>query len=108
MFHEITDASLKRRRKRLAVVACAVAALVVAACLAFGAVQANAREQGALALHDSIVDAAKQCCAIEGSYPSSLEHLEQSYGLSINHDDYLVSYEAFADNIMPTVVVTPR
>ncbi len=108
MFHEITDTDLKRRRTRLVALVCAIAVAAVAACLVFGAVQANAREQGALALHDSIVDAAKQCCAIEGSYPSSLEHLEQYYGISINHDDYLVSYEAFADNIMPTVVVTPR
>ncbi len=108
MFHEITDADLRRRRKRNIAVLCVVVALVVAACLAFSAVQANAREQGALALHDSIVDAAKQCCAIEGSYPSSLEHLERNYGITINHNDYLVSYEAFADNIMPTVVVTPR
>lgn len=108
MFHEITDTQQKRRRTRLAALACAVVVLVVVACLAFTAVQANAREQGALALHDSIVNAAKQCCAIEGTYPSSLEHLEKNYGLSINHNDYLVSYESFADNIMPTVVVTPR
>ena len=49
-----------------------------------------------------------RCCAIEGSYPSSLEHLEESYGLTINHDDYVITYECFADNIMPSVVVTPR
>lgn len=108
MFHEITDADLSRRRKRRILVACIVLVIAIAACLIFGAVQASAREQGALALHDSIMDAAKQCCAIEGNYPSSLEYLEQNYGLSINHDDYLVSYEAFADNIMPTVVVTPK
>lgn len=108
MFHEITDAQVIKRRKVHIVIACVVVALVLAAGLIVSALQANAREQGALALQNSIIDAAKQCCAIEGSYPSSLEHLEQYYGLSINHNDYVVSYESFAGNVMPTVVVTPR
>lgn len=108
MFHEITDQELARRRKVRIAVAAAIVAVLLAAWAIFGAVQQSAREQGAVALRNSILDAAKQCCAIEGSYPSSLEHLEQDYGIAINHDDYVVSYEAFADNILPTVVVTPR
>lgn len=108
MFHEITDVQVTKRRKVRIVIACVVVVLVLAAWLIVSALQANAREQGALALQNSIIDAAKQCCAIEGSYPSSLEHLEQYYGLSINHNDYVVSYESFAGNVMPTVVVTPR
>ena len=108
MFHEITDRQIARRRKaRLAVVCCILAAVV--ACFAVGTVlQNNAREQAAVALRDSIMNAAKQCCAIEGSSPASLEHLENDYGIAINHDDYVVSYESFADNVMPTVVVTPK
>ena len=108
MFHEITDRQIARRRKmRLVALCCALA--VALACWAIGGVlQKNAREQGALALRDSIVNAAKQCCAIEGSYPASLEHLENDYGIAINHNDYVVSYESFADNVMPTVVVTPK
>ena len=108
MFHEITDSELSRRRKVRIIVACCLVALAVAACLIFTAAQQNAREQGAAALHDSIISAAKQCCAIAGSYPATLEHLEENYGLAINHDEYVVSYESFADNIMPTVVVTPK
>ena len=108
MFHELTDNEIKRRRKRIAVTACLVAALVVAAFAVYRIVQENAKTQGAVALRDSVLAAAKQCCAIEGSYPSSLEHLEESYGLTINHDDYVITYEYFADNLMPSVVVTPR
>lgn len=108
MFHELTDREVSRRRKMRIAALCCVVALAVVAFLLYGAAKANAREQGAAALHDSIISAAKQCCAIEGSYPASLEHLEESYGLSINHDEYVVSYESFADNIMPTVVVTPK
>lgn len=108
MFHEITDQELARRRKTRILVAVAIVAVALIAVLVAMALQANAREQGAVALRDSIMNAAKQCCAIEGSYPSSLEHLEKNYGITINHDDYVVSYESFAGNIMPTVVVTPR
>ena len=43
-----------------------------------------------------------------GLYPSSLEHLEQGYGLRVNRDDYVITYEVFAENIMPSVVVVPR
>ena len=61
-----------------------------------------------LTVRNAILDSAKQCCAIEGSYPSSLEHLEQGYGLRVNRDDYVITYEVFAENIMPSVVVVPR
>ena len=108
MFHEITDQQLAKRRTRRIAVACAVACVLVAAFLIVGALQANAREQGAAALRESIINAAKQCCTIEGSYPATLEHLEEHYGVVVNDDDYVVSYESFADNVMPTVVVTPR
>lgn len=108
MFHEITDQQLAKRRTRRIAVACAVACVLVAALLIVGALQTSAREQGAAALRESIINAAKQCCAIEGSYPATLEHLEEHYGVVVNDDDYVVSYESFADNVMPTVVVTPR
>ena len=83
MFHEITYTEEKRRR-----------IAIVAACAA--------------ALRESILNAAKQCAAIEGSYPSDLQHLEDDYGLTINHDDYIITYECFADNIVPSVAVAPR
>ena len=31
-----------------------------------------------------------------------------SYGLRVNRDDYVITYEVFAENIMPSVVVVPR
>lgn len=108
MFHELTDKEVKRRRTLRTVVACIVVAVVVAAWAISSAVGASTRAQGAAALRDSILSAAKQCCAIEGSYPSTLQHLEDDYGLVINHDDYVITYEYFADNLMPSVVVTPR
>ncbi len=70
--------------------------------------QQIARTQGVTTLRDSILDAAVQCCAVEGSYPSSLAHLESDYGLVVNHDDYVVTYEWLGDNVPPSVVVRAR
>ncbi len=108
MFHETTYREQSRKRRRVAMVAAVVAALLVIAFFATGAARADARIQGAAALRSSILSAAKQCAAIEGSYPDSLEHLEEYYGLTINHNDYTITYECFADNLMPSVVVVPR
>lgn len=97
----------KRRRKHL-IYALVAALLAIALCAAVLAAQQGAREQAALSVRQSVVDAAKQCCAVEGSYPSSLSHLEEHYGLTVNHSDYVISYEWLGDNIMPSVVVTAR
>ena len=108
MYHELTYAQQKRIRRTRIVRAIFVVALLVA-CLfiAFGA-RASAREQAALSVRESVLNAAKQCCAVEGSYPASIEHLEKNYGLVVNRNDYVVSYEWFADNVLPSVVVTVR
>ena len=82
MDREHTSRQRKRRRgMRLAALAL-VLALAVGGWFAAGAVGQNLREQGAVSVRNAILDSAKQCCAIEGSYPSSLEHLEQGYGLT--------------------------
>lgn len=93
---------------RRAAVAVAVVVLAVVLWLAVGAAQASAREQAAVSVRESVLEAAKQCCAVEGSYPASLSRLESEYGLVINHDDYVVNYEWLGGNVLPSVVVTPR
>lgn len=83
-------------------------ALIVVLWVGFGFIADQAKEQGAQTLRDSIMDSAMQCFAIEGYYPPSLEYLQENYGLSVNEDDYLVIYEAFASNVPPTVDVRLR
>lgn len=108
MYHEVTYKELERRRQgHLRAV---VAGMVVCALVACGLAYARLllRDQGATALRSAVVDAALQCCAVEGSFPSSLAHLEDHYGLVINERDYLVTYEWLGDNVAPAVVVRPR
>lgn len=45
------------------------------------------------------------CYAAEGVYPPSLEELEERYGLQIDHTRFAVRYRAFAENLMPEIVV---
>lgn len=108
MYHELTYKEQKRIR-RMRLVKAFFIVLVLALLLAFASfARASSRDQATITVRESILNAAKQCCAVEGSYPSSIEHLEKNYGLVVNREDYVVSYEWFADNILPSVVVTVR
>lgn len=59
-------------------------------------------------MEDSIHKAVLNCYAIEGSYPATLDYVEQYYGLQIDHDRYDVFYEVFAQNIMPEITVIDK
>lgn len=89
-----------------AIAVLAAVVLAVALWVGAGAAGAQARDQGAVALRDTVLQTAMQCFAIEGAYPQTLAYLEDNYGLTVNHDAYAVTYEAFASNMMPSVVVT--
>lgn len=53
----------------------------------------------------AIKRAVVQCYALEGMYPPNIDYLEETYGLSIDEKKYIVHYEVFASNIMPTITV---
>lgn len=103
-----TTAQMKRRRTRRAVLALAACALAALLWFAWDSANTGAEAQGALAVRNAVLDAAMQCAAVEGAYPSSMKYLEEHYGLVVNSDDYAVTYEAFASNVPPSVVVVPR
>ena len=108
MYHEVTYERIKQKRRLRIVLA--VVAVILCVNIALAAVISAdvSRKQATVSVRESVVAAAMQCAAVEGSYPSSLSHLEQHYGLVINHDDYIVNYEWLADNIPPSVTVVPR
>lgn len=45
------------------------------------------------------------CYAAEGIYPPSLEYLKDYYGIQVNEERYTVYYDAFAENLMPSITV---
>ena len=107
MIHGKTAQMKRRRRWRVAL---ALVACVLAGALWFAWDSANvqAEAQSALSVRNAVMEAAMQCAAVEGAYPASLKYLEEHYGLIVNHSDYAVTYEAFASNVPPRVVVVPR
>lgn len=48
------------------------------------------------------------CYAIEGMYPPSLSYIEENYGLTYDHEDYMIDYDIVGSNIMPTVMIIER
>ena len=108
MYHEITYKSIRDRRRNIVFYGFLIALVVVEAVFAAGFWRNAAREQAVESVRDAIVGAAVQCCAVEGSYPASLSHLEQDYGLVVNSSDYVVTYEWLGDNVPPSVTVRPR
>ncbi len=108
MYHERTHSEVRARRLRGVVVTLVVLVIMAAIVVGVLAFQKTAREQGATSIRESILATAMQCYAIEGSYPASLAHLEDVYGLTVNHDDYVINYEWFADNVPPSVAVSVR
>lgn len=108
MYHEITADTQRAQRRKLARALAAAAASLIVVVLLIAAAQAGARQQGAASVRTAILESAKQCCAVEGSYPATYQYLEEHYGLRVNDSDYVITYESFASNVMPSVVVVPR
>lgn len=108
MYHpDATSTAIQKARSTKRIVIALIVALALCGLLYFG-VQSAIREQSAQSMRAAIVDAALQCYAIEGAFPSSITYLEDHYGLVVNNKDYLVTYECYADNVAPSVVVVPR
>lgn len=68
-------------------------------------VNKGSNEESYLILKDAINRSAVQCYAIEGYFPPNIDYLEKNYGLVVDYDKYIVSYNVFASNIMPDIEV---
>ena len=56
-------------------------------------------------VRDAVRSAVLTCYAVEGAYPASIDYLTDHYGLAYNEEAYMVIYDAFASNVMPTIRV---
>lgn len=59
-------------------------------------------------VRDAVKNAAITCYAVEGAYPDDVSYLRENYRLAYDADRYLVTYEAFASNMIPDIYVTER
>lgn len=73
--------------------------------LATSNLDSSQREEGAERLEEAIRRSCVTCYVIEGAYPQSIAHLQESYGIQID-DRYTVHYNLIASNLMPDITVT--
>ncbi len=59
-------------------------------------------------VRDAVKNAALTCYAVEGAYPDNVEYLREHYRLAYDEDRYLITYEAFASNMIPDIWVTEQ
>ena len=57
------------------------------------------------ALREAVLRATLTCYAVEGRYPPDAAYLEAYYGLRFDHQRFWVSMRAFADNVLPDILV---
>lgn len=70
-------------------------------------VSENTFRKEAEGLEDSIRKSAVHCYALEGYYPEDLHYLETNYGITYDHEKYVVYYEIIGENMMPDIRVIP-
>lgn len=68
-------------------------------------VSASASEERLSAMEQAVRRAVVQCYAIEGIYPTSLDYLEQNYGLILDNERYIYHYQVYGANLLPGIAV---
>ena len=101
-----TDAVKKRGAVKW--IALVLLILLVAALLIVWKPGRDLGDESAAAIREAIRRSALQCYAVEGVYPPNLQYLQDNYGLEVNTEDFYVTYDAFASNLPPTVLVTSK
>ena len=59
-------------------------------------------------VREAVKNSALTCYAVEGMYPDDLQYLRDHYNLSYNEDKYVVEYQPFASNVIPSIRVVER
>lgn len=82
-------------------------AVVIILVMALSDVSETSGKESLTIAENSIRRAVITCYAQEGRYPSNIDYLKENYGLYVS-DDFLVTYNIFADNIMPEIFVVKK
>jgi len=83
-------------------------ALIVGFVLLVNSLTATSGSQESRLVEEAVRNAALTCYAVEGAYPETLEYLREHYKLAYNTERFVVEYDAFASNLMPTITVRER
>lgn len=97
----------KTSRRVLAALGLALVLAAVPAAMvhALDALEAGQGQETTQRLTQALRRGCVTCYATEGSYPQSLEYLEEHYGLQIDRSRYAVFYSPSGSNLMPQITV---
>ncbi len=56
-------------------------------------------------LEQTLRQSCAACYAAEGAYPPNLAYLQEHYGVQVDEKRYIVHYDAFAENLMPDIMI---
>ena len=98
---------MRENRKNIAA-GVAFVALIVGFLILISAITTTSDSQETQLVYDAVKNAALTCYAAEGSYPENLQYLRDHYKLAYNQEKFVVEYDAFASNLMPTINVLAR
>lgn len=91
------------------IIGLALVIVIVALVMALqGRIQQDLARQSVQSVQEAVLRSAVQCYSVEGVYPSDLDYLERYYGLIVDHETYIIGYDAFSSNLLPQVTVLVR
>lgn len=102
------SAQLKRSYTGIIITVVLFLAVMVCFMVGLSKAESSSREQNLEAVKQSVENGVSLCYSIEGAYPESLDYLISGYGVSYNHDKYIVHYDCFASNVRPIITVIEK
>lgn len=80
---------------------------LVAGTLWIGVAQVDQRDEReqAQTLKAAVRRATMLCYAVEGRYPTGADELCERYGLSYDRDKFIIAFDSFASNLLPSIRV---
>ncbi len=84
-----------------------VAALLVFA-TAVNSLDSGRDEESLRQLEEALHRGCVACYATEGVYPPDVQYLKDRYGVQVDEEKYMVDYQVFAKNLMPSITVLER
>ena len=98
----------KRKKRWPGILLLCICAAALVSMLRSSALKDDSGEGSLSAVKTAVLQAARQCYVVEGVYPPDLKYLQENYGLHVNTKDFYISYDAFAQNLLPEVRVRYR
>ncbi len=99
---------IRKPYRRILFTALTAAACIVLLILFSNRMSSSARAQQAEQIRQAVLRAAVNCYATEGFYPPDLQYIIDHYGILVDSGAFIVSYDAYADNLLPDIRVLER